>query len=624
MRFSLRFDRLWSNIGLRAKMTLIVIIGVVSMVTLFAYLGTAALEDNIQRTLQERVVLAQTTARHMDYVIASIEDDLTDISGQYFASLDASLLDRAFQRMNFYATRVFLLDRRARAVAAHPPITSTLSFEEFSAVSAVLTGRPFAVSRFLRPLDPLGASTIAATPIRDSSGQIIGALAISINLTSPNLPTFTRPIGLGETGYMDLIDLGGVILASTRSERIGMPSDHGSTLAEMIRARRPDVSTCHDCHTTAPQPVRREVIAFAPLDRAQWGVAVRQSDEEVFASTRQLQTRIFALMLIMLAGALVLVYLTTQSVVAPVQSLTTATKRIAQGDLETPIRSEGRDEIGTLAQSFDVMRARLKQSIAEIQEWNRELETRVLDGVAAYRTALEENRRLYAELERKEQMRGELLHRLISAQEEERKRIARELHDETSQILTSLAYTLDLLSEETASGATSPTDLQPLLQKMRAQSEAANTSLHRIIFALRPTLLDHLGLLPALRSYAETRFNGSGVECAFHETGNARRLPPETEIALFRVTQEAINNIAQHARARRADFHFHFADHHLQVRIRDDGVGFDAAELEAASDGKRGLGLLGMQERIAAIGGEFHLDSKPGAGTTIRLDIPIP
>lgn len=611
---------LWPNIGLSAKMTIIVLVGVVSLVSLFAYLGTVALNEDTQRTLQERVNLAQAAATNIDYLLAGLENVLRATAAEQNWSdpsqIDAAL-DQAHHRLDFYTSQVFFIDRNRRLIAARPPITSTVSFDDFASVADALNGKPFAVSRYTRPLDSSGASTIAAAPVRDSAGAVIGALVIRIDLSSSNLQTFTRPIGLGNTGYMDLVDLGGVILASTRAERIGQASDHENALAGMINAHRQIVSTCHDCHTASVESVpRAEILAFAPLSRAQWGVAVRQSEDEVFAETHLLQWRIFALMLICLVGALALVYLTTRSVIVPVQALTAATRRIAAGDFDSPIHVRGQDEIGALAQSFDAMRARLSESMSEIRAWNRELDARVQDRTAACHAALQQNETLYAELREKERLRGELLHRVISAQEEERKRISRELHDETSQILTGLSYALDTATEVQCSP-----EIAPLLERMRRLTDTALDGIHRIIFDLRPTMLDHLGLVPALRWYAETRLDGLGILFTIEELGNARRLPPPIETALFRAAQEAINNIAQHSGAAHAHVAFNFADAAITVRISDDGRGFDASQVAAARDGKRGLGLMSMEERMSAIGGTFGLRSAPGAGTVIELKI---
>jgi signal transduction histidine kinase len=617
-----RLGRAWSSIGLGAKMATIVVVGTIALVGLFLYLGTAALNESIQRTLQERVILAQTSARHIDYILASIEEILPDaaqtISTTDAATLDATL-EQARQRLRFYTTQVFFLDRNGRAMAASPPLTSPITFTHFASVNAVLGGQHFAVSRFTRSLQDLGSAAIAGTPVRDANGAILGALFVRLDLTRPATRVFTDPIGLGESGYMDLIDQGGTVLASTRHERVGTSSDHAASLATMIQAKHPAVSACHDCHSAATATtLPRQVLAFAPLERAQWGVAVRQNEDEVFASIHQLQLRIFALMGVMLGGALLLVYLTTRSIITPVQALTAATERIAAGDLDTPLGIHGTDEIGTLARSFDAMRQRLNESIAEIQKWNRELDARVRERTAACEQAATEIRELYEELQQKEHARRELLNRVFSAQEEERKRISRELHDETCQVLTGLSYALD----DTAEALPVP-ELKPHLERMHDLVNGALEEIHRIILDLRPTMLDHLGLVPALRWYAEAQFKNLGIRFTIREIGEPRRLPSATETALFRVAQEAINNIARHSRATRAEFTLTYAPRHVQLRIEDNGKGFDPTTVLSATDYRRGLGLLGMEERMSAIGGRVTIHSTPGDGTTIELIVPM-
>ena len=591
-------------------MTVIMLAATVSLVGSFAYIGTVAQNESIEQNLQQRVALAQTTARHVDYVLASVRQELTDVAAQAPVSdvvPPGPFLERAFARLAFSATQVFLVDRSGNALAAYPPITTTLSFREFAAVGSVLQGQPFAVSRYRRPLGPLQPATIAAVPVLDAERCVVAALVMSISLTSPRIRTFTQPIGLGATGYMDLVDLRGDILASTHPERIGKESDHRDTLAQMILGQRSAVSACHDCHT-ATEPVRpqREVLALAALEEAQWGVTVRQNESEVFAITHHMQRQLAGLMIVVVLGALVLVYLTTRSVIIPIQTLTAATQRMAAGDLSTPIRTAGPDEIGALGRSFDAMRTRLRASIDEIQKWNQDLDGRVQQQTAAYRAALAQ----------KEQLRTQLLHRVIAAQEDERKRISRELHDESCQLLTALAYNLD-----NALHVRNLWEIRPLLEQMHELTKTALTGVHRIIFDLRPTMLDNLGLIPALHWYAETRLTERTIPFTFRESQVACRLPPPIETAIFRVVQEAINNIASHSKARHADFVFELTETGAHIRITDDGIGFDAAAMGHTPDGQRGLGLLGMEERMNAIGGHLRLRSILGGGTAIQLDV---
>ncbi len=620
-----RPNRRHLRIGLGAKVIALVFLATILLIALFAYLGTAALSENTQRTMQERVILAQTAASHIDYVLANIENGLAEAASQPnwrdAARVNESLV-YARRRTDFFTTQVYLVDRAGQAVAAQPPLTDPLAFGEIDPVRAALDGKPFAVSRYAQPVGELGPSPLAAVPIRDSSGSVIYALVISIDLTSPNIRTFTDPIGLGKTGYMDLGDIGGTILASTRPERVGSQSDHGNTLAGLIRDHRQAVSACHDCHTTAenaePSP---EVLAFAPLNRAPWGVTVRQSEEEVFASTYLLQTRIFTLMVIVLVGALVLAYLMSRSLITPVQALTAATRRIAHGDLESPIQVRGPDELGILSRSLDEMRVRLKNSTEEIQALNRDLDARVKERTAAYEAAARENARLYAEVQRKEQLRGELLHRVISAQEDERKRIARELHDETSQGLSALMIGLDTVRMALAND---PPKADTHLQSCKSIGETILKNVHRLIADLRPTLLDDLGLVPAIAWYGEQRLEPRGIAFRLQEDDSKIRLPLPVETALFRIAQEAITNITRHARATTVTVRLTYQNDWVMLQVADDGAGFDPQMLQTSDWHGKNLGLRGMQERVAILGGEFELETAPGKGTTITARVPIP
>ena len=620
---------LWNRrritIGLGAKVIALVFIATILLIALFAYLGTAALSENTQRTMQERVILAQTAASHIDYILANIEDGLTEAASQSSwrdAGRVNESLDYARRRTNFFTAQVFLVDRAGQVIAAQPPLTGTLSFVEIDPVRAALGGKAFAVSRYAQPVGELGPSPLAAVPIRNSSGEVIYALVINIDLTSPNIRTFTDPIGLGKTGYMDLGDIGGTILASTRPERVGSQSDHGNTLASLIRDHRQAVSACHDCHTSTeraePSP---EVLAFAPLDRAPWGVTVRQSEAEVFASTYLLQTRIFTLMVIVLVGALVMAYLMSRSIITPVHALTMATRRIAKGDLESPIQVRGPDELGVLSRSLDEMRVRLKNSTEEIQALNRDLDARVKERTAAYEAAARENARLYAEVQRKEQLRGELLHRVISAQEDERKRIARELHDETSQGLSALMIGLDTVRMALAND---PPKADAHLQSCKSISETLLKNVHRLIADLRPTLLDDLGLVPAIAWYGEQRLQPRGIAFRLQEDDPRIRLPLPVETALFRIAQEAITNVTRHAHATTVTVRLSYHDRWVTLQVADDGAGFDPQVVQTTDWDGKSLGLRGMQERVTILGGKFDLVTAPGNGTTITARVPIP
>jgi two-component system sensor histidine kinase UhpB len=207
---------------------------------------------------------------------------------------------------------------------------------------------------------------------------------------------------------------------------------------------------------------------------------------------------------------------------------------------------------------------------------------------------------------------------VITAQEEERKRLARELHDETCQKLAALGMRLD-----TALRADSPCAMRGRLGDARALATQTLDDVHRVIFDLRPSVLDDLGLLAAIRWYAHRQLEPAGiaVRCDFADLD--LHLPAEIDTALFRSVQEAVNNIARHSRAENALIEIHHAAEGLQIAIDDDGVGFDLNEVTSTVDSGRGLGLTGLRERMELLGGTFAIDASPGDGTRARFTLPL-
>lgn len=229
-----------------------------------------------------------------------------------------------------------------------------------------------------------------------------------------------------------------------------------------------------------------------------------------------------------------------------------------------------------------------------------------------------ENVRLFHEVRVKEAHRGELLSKLITAYEDERRRIARELHDEVSQSLTSL-----LISLNAAEGVRDPTALRQRLAGIYASTEATLEEVRKLIYALRPTALDDLGLVSAVRVHARDLLEAAGVAITFDASGfGHRRLPAAVEAAVFRIAQEAITNVARHARATAVTIRLALQEGILTLLVEDDGVGFDPAEVVSRRQDRR-VGIVGMQERAALIGGALHVDSRPGQGTRVHMKVRV-
>jgi two-component system, NarL family, sensor histidine kinase UhpB len=208
---------------------------------------------------------------------------------------------------------------------------------------------------------------------------------------------------------------------------------------------------------------------------------------------------------------------------------------------------------------------------------------------------------------------------IINAQERERQRIARELHDETSQVLTSLLISLAVLEESVETQ-----EARERIAETRALAHSTLRAIRNLSIDLRPSALDDLGLLPALRWYVKEYQRKCSIEVEFQATGFKERLPAEMETALYRIVQESLTNTAKHANARRVTIMLKEDSNTIYARIADDGRGFDYEALLRTPNQELGLGLAGMHERAVLLDGALNIHSAPGQGTTIEVSIPLP
>lgn len=221
------------------------------------------------------------------------------------------------------------------------------------------------------------------------------------------------------------------------------------------------------------------------------------------------------------------------------------------------------------------------------------------------------------ELDQNAQRMQNLSHLILRAQEEERHRLARDLHDEAAQALTSLLVHLRLLER-----AGTAEEAQQRVHELRELTALALEDVRRVSVDLRPTILDDLGLVPALEWRVDEMNKGDGITATFTVSGVVTRLPRDMELVFYRIGQEALNNIGRHARAQNVEVSL--AQNHTTISlvVHDDGAGFDPRNV--VSDDRHGLGLEGMRERITMIDGQLEIESKPGSGTTVTAVAPLP
>ncbi|MBI2955418.1 MAG: HAMP domain-containing protein [Chloroflexi bacterium] len=623
--------RLLTNFSLEKRIPLFAGGTLLIFLTAFTLLGLQAVNESRHQALQERIETAQMMAHHVDLTLGQALRTLEITAALLAPGLEddddepeKAILANAYRQMGIFKHNFFVLDHQQNllwSVARVEPARVGDDASRHSFIDQVFESGVSSVCDVQCYL-PDGTSVVClAAPIKDSNGQIIGLIAGSIDVADPGIGGFVDTLKLGKTGYAQIVDANGTVLATPIGQDSPRASSHSERFTQLIGEKRTSVATCHSCHESRGVSERRQdILAFAPTSIANWGVAIHQSEEEAFAQARELERKLVYLTLLSVIGAVFFVWVFTRSITRPLGQMTLAAEHIASGDLSRGISLPTRDEVGRLSRAFETMRIRLKTSLDEIRDWNRELEERVHQRTIALEESKREATRLYEELQRKEEVRRELLRKLITVQEEERRRIARELHDETSQALTALTVGLGTAANSTFANAE---DIKRHIEALRPLVIETLDGVHRLIFDLRPSSLDDLGLVAALQTYAQSRLEDIGIKVRFQVDGLEERLPPQLETALFRIVQEAMTNIAKHAEADQVTVSLKLRDGEVSASVEDDGRGFDVDRVFQAQGKERGFGLLGMSERVALLRGEMVLTSRPGRGTRIDVRLPL-
>jgi PAS domain S-box-containing protein len=260
-----------------------------------------------------------------------------------------------------------------------------------------------------------------------------------------------------------------------------------------------------------------------------------------------------------------------------------------------------------LAEEMSSRNVKLKQEIARRQKIEEDL-----------RANRKEQSRLLRQSRLQQKQLRDLSHRILHAQEEERKRISRELHDVIAQTLVSINVHLTMLDQGRAA---SPDSVRQQISNTRALVDMAVKIVHDFARELRPTMLDDLGLIPSLEVYMKQFMADTGIRVSLKVFAKVKKTAVVARTVLYRIVQEALTNVARHAKATHAEVIIEFLENIIRMEIKDDGKGFEVSG-KAGSKKNTRLGLIGMRERVEMIGGTFHMDSAPGGPTTVQVEIP--
>jgi signal transduction histidine kinase len=605
--------------SLRLRIVLLTLAGTIVPLVILGWLGLSSVRTLQNQVLAERQGLAVSVAAHIDSVLNSQFELLETISmnpalgGRGKPAVPQAALRESYVRSSFFS-RVFVLDNAGMVVQSEPADGEPGIGSAFRipTVESVLKAGALQVS----PLwtGPGGVHRLfLLVALRGPQGQVAGEVAGEIDPESRRFRDMMSFVPLDPEETVDLIDQQGRVIASNAGDRLYSQVDHQHFLEGLIANQQTAVGTCHGCHQDGLAAVRvQDVMAFAPLpSRPSWGVDMRQPQAQAFATTEALRWKILGTALGLGLLSLLFALGVATSVTGPLSQLVKVAGRIASGELQTPIPELGGDEVGRLGKALERMRVALGKSLEDVERGRDRLEARVRE-----RTG--EIEKLYEQLQQREQLRARLLEKLIGAQEEERRRIARELHDGTSQEIGALVLGLDTALATMPEGA-------PRTRLLEAKQLAVRAlgGIHRLGFDLRPSVLDDLGLFRAIAWYAERDLKRRGVAVRCEFEGEDVRLPPGVETALFRAVQETITNIVRHARAETVLIQGAIRPGNVTIEIEDDGQGFDPASIPTSAEGGRGLGLAGIRERMELLGGEARIESSPGHGTRVLLTAPI-
>ena len=616
---------LFKRLGIQQRIMLYVTVGLVIMFGVFAIVGFLSVQQATKLVYEERLSIAYTTAGILERDFLHVARDVREEPIEFFMSdeqdLDAAahrLLDHLSEtdpfpffrvtgvwvltaggemRAGIGEPRIDLIEQVAQAVSLAGKAGES-QYVVVPAASAKSWGIPFATI-VTRVADPKSSATL-----------LVAVHTVSVNSQAPYRPSAYWQTALdASTGaaqlnnteaeyHMEVVDTNGLaVLGIGEDQRPGEVSRHLPFIQNLMGQRKAAAILHKPSSDGASEP---HVMAVVPLGSSPFYVILEQSSDVALALPLQLRQRVLLISTLGFVLTLFVAWITTRHVVKPIQQLTAAAQRMAQGNLESPVRVRAQDEVGRLAESLDIMRQQLRNAYQQVSYAKEELEAQVKDRTARL---------------------TEVLGKVISAQEEERLRLARELHDETAQTIGALSIAID---RARYSLQKAPPETIEQLQEAQDIARRLLEEMRRLILDLRPMMLEDLGLAPAIRWYAETHLQERGVETTVEIEQPAARLPSHLEVSLFRIAQEAINNVARHAQAKQAHIRLLFRGSVARIVVADNGKGFNVSQVFVNGSSAQSVGLLGMQERARLLNGHIDIRSEEGNGTQVTVEVPIP
>ncbi|HEU0295527.1 MAG TPA: cache domain-containing protein [Anaerolineales bacterium] len=538
-----------------------------------------------------RVVTSLITERHRqlaDLAAASVSEGIEGYASvletlateqrllSQFPEERAGALSEAEEVLGIFDAGVLIVDEQGLVITSSGDnLISLLS--DLSTSETFRSARAQLVPSFSNVLFGDGSNdafVLVAVPLFDSEDQFAGAVIGGINLHSTSISNPIRDLTIGKDGFTYLVDREGIIIAHPDPQQIG--ADYGNLpfIKRLVAGESGGM-------LTESSKGRRLVEGYAPIGITGWGLVIQESWDSVTEPIALVDVLAIAIGLAAIMLIAVFLWKGFDRISAPIQSLHDSTEKLAKGENIEPIEQSGIDEIDALGRAFIKMGAQ----------------------ISAYRIGL----RRYVGA-------------VTKSQEEERLRIARELHDDTIQSLLALSRRLELYQS-----SESNMERQEQIAELRDMAARTQVGVRQISRDLRPLMLEDMGLIPALQTLVRAaRVGDSAIPHSRFETkGQQFPISPELELALYRITQEALTNIRRHAHATRVRVELCFGSGVIKLEVVDDGKGFEEPSSLTDFAQLDHFGLLGIQERVWAVAGSLIIHSSPGQGTSITVTIPV-
>ncbi len=424
-----------------------------------------------------------------------------------------------------------------------------------------------------------------AVPIYDLYGQFAGCAMGIWNLNGNRLGMPVAGVRVGENGFAYLVNDEGIVLYHPEKGYVGADLQGHPAVAALLQgeigAQTIKTSNITTVVGYAPIPLREFTSSlFADDSWAGWGLVTSEAWDDIVAPLQPYVRLVGVLLFGAIIFPLTILAVNSQRIVAPLQSLVEQAERVASGEFDTQVSiARGPTEVQELELAFNAM-------VDQLRRYRHDIQNYVVS--------------------------------ILNSQEQERKRIARELHDDTAQALVVLGRRIDMAQEMAVSK-----ELQAELEALRNLVDDTLESVRRFTSDLRPPLLEELGLPRTLELLGDRTEREESFTVEVCVEGEPIQLLPELDLALYRLTQESLNNVRRHARADHVVIRLAYDSDAVTLEVRDDGIGFQVPSTTSDLLTSGRLGLMGIYERARLFGGGASIQSELGRGTAVTVSIPL-